>query len=84
MCIRDRSKGYDFDVPVLLGDFVSIDQGTGFVHIAPSHGEEDFELGKKYKLPMPDMVEDGGLYAKDVPIFSGIHVLKLQNPFAKH
>ena len=75
-----ESKGYDFDVPVLLGDFVSIDQGTGFVHIAPSHGEEDFELGKKYKLPMPDMVEDGGLYAKDVPIFSGIHVFKAAEP----
>ena len=38
-----RGRGYDFDVPVLLGDFVTTEAGTGFVHIAPGHGEEDFD-----------------------------------------
>ena len=74
------SKGYDFEVPILLGDFVSTDQGTGFVHIAPSHGEDDFELGIKYNLPMPEMVEDGGVYTDNVPLFAGIHVFKATDP----
>jgi isoleucyl-tRNA synthetase len=39
-----RGRGYDFDVPVLLGDFVTTEAGTGFVHIAPGHGEDDFNL----------------------------------------
>ncbi len=39
-----RSHGYDFDVPLLSGEHVTADTGTGFVHTAPGHGEEDFEL----------------------------------------
>ena len=39
-----RSQGYDFDVPVLPGAHVTADTGTGFVHTAPGHGEDDFEL----------------------------------------
>ncbi|MDA8687686.1 class I tRNA ligase family protein, partial [bacterium] len=46
--------GYDHDVPLLEADFVTTDQGTGFVHIAPGHGADDFELGKKNKLPIPE------------------------------
>jgi len=72
--------GYDFDVPLLAGDFVSTEQGTGFVHIAPGHGEDDFELGKKYNIKIPAMVEDGGTYSENVPIFSGIHVFKATDP----
>ncbi len=37
-------EGYAFEVPLLEGDFVSTEQGTGFVHVAPGHGEDDFEL----------------------------------------
>ncbi len=37
-------KGYDFDVPLLAGDHVTDDTGTGFVHTAPGHGREDFEV----------------------------------------
>ena len=43
-------KGYDFDVPLLEADFVTTEQGTGFVHIAPGHGANDFELGRKHSL----------------------------------
>ena len=39
-----RSLGYEFDVPVLPGAYVTADTGTGFVHTAPGHGEDDFEL----------------------------------------
>src|SRR5262249_19588751 len=41
-----RGRGYDYDVPVLAGEHVTIEAGTGFVHIAPGHGEEDFDLGQ--------------------------------------
>ena len=77
------SQGYDFEVPILIGDFVSTDQGTGFVHVAPSHGEDDFNLGKKYNLPMPEMVGDGGLYNSNVPLFAGIHVFKASQPICE-
>ena len=40
-----RGQGYDFDVPLLAGDHVTDDAGTGFVHIAPGHGADDYELG---------------------------------------
>ena len=42
--IRLRDRGYDFDVPLLAGDHVTDDTGTGFVHTAPGHGREDFEV----------------------------------------
>ena len=45
-----NNDGYVFDVPLLYGDFVSTEQGTGFVHVAPGHGVDDFELGRKYKI----------------------------------
>ena len=75
-----NNDGYVFDVPLLYGDFVSTEQGTGFVHVAPGHGEDDFELGKKYKIPVPDIVEDGGVYFPNVPLFAGIHVFKAAEP----
>ena len=44
------NSGYDFEVPVLHGDFVTTEQGTGIVHICPVHGMDDFILGKKNNL----------------------------------
>ncbi|HIG08422.1 MAG TPA: isoleucine--tRNA ligase [Alphaproteobacteria bacterium] len=77
ICFHPLHKdGYVFDVPLLHGDFVSTEQGTGFVHVAPGHGEDDFELGMKYKIPVPDVVEDGGTYFSNIPLFAGIHVFK--------
>jgi isoleucyl-tRNA synthetase len=72
--------GYTYEVPLLQGDFVSTEQGTGFVHVAPGHGEDDFELGQKYNIPVPDVVEDGGTYFPDIPLFGGIHVFKAFEP----
>ena len=51
-----RGHGYDHDTPLLFGDFVTTEAGTGFVHIAPGHGEEDFDLGRKrtgWRSPRP-------------------------------
>lgn len=74
-----HDKGYEFDVPFLPADHVLDDSGTGLVHTAPTHGLEDFELGKKYKLEVPDTVLGNGIYAPWVPLFAGMHVYKV-NP----
>ncbi|MBR0652476.1 isoleucine--tRNA ligase [Roseomonas terrae] len=71
-----RGYGYDFDVRVLPGDFVTTDAGTGFVHIAPGHGEDDFNLGRQYGLPIPETVNDDGTFTQHAPGFAGIHVFK--------
>ena len=48
-----RRSGYDQDTPLLFGDFVTTEAGTGFVHIAPGHGEDDFDLGRRHGLDDP-------------------------------
>ena len=76
--------GYDFPVPLLDGDHVTDDSGTGFVHTAPSHGREDFEIwthnaralelrGINPAIPFP--VGDDGFYTKDAPGFEGARVI---------
>jgi isoleucyl-tRNA synthetase len=67
-------KGYEFDVPMLAGDFVTTDAGTGFVHIAPGHGEDDYHLGLKYKIEVPHTVAGDGKYFEHVPLFAGLPV----------
>ena len=67
---------YDFAVPMLPGSFVSEEAGTGFVHIAPAHGEDDFLLGREHGLPVPEIVGDNGLYTVQAPGFTGGHVFK--------
>lgn len=62
---------WDYDVPLLPGDHVTDDAGTGFVHTAPSHGDDDYQLGLRFKLPMTYNVEPDGSYRADLPIFGG-------------
>jgi isoleucyl-tRNA synthetase len=78
--LHGHGGGYAFDVPLLAGDFVSAEEGTGLVHIAPSHGEDDFELGMRHGLEVPDSVAEDGHYTEAVPGFSGIHVFKATEP----
>ena len=73
----DAAKGgYGFDVPLLPGDFVTTEAGTGFVHIAPGHGEDDFALGRAHGLPVPETVNDDGTFTAQAPGFAGLHVFK--------
>ncbi|MDB5379325.1 MAG: isoleucine-tRNA ligase [Rubritepida sp.] len=71
-----RGAGYDFEVPVLPGDFVTTEAGTGFVHIAPGHGEDDFSLGRTHGLVIPETVNDDGTFTHHAPGFEGLHVFK--------
>ena len=68
-------QGYDFDVPILAGNFVTAETGTGLVHIAPGHGQDDFELGLKHQIEVPFTVNEAGVYFDHVPIFAGKKVL---------
>jgi isoleucyl-tRNA synthetase len=56
---------------VALGDFVSTEDGSGIVHIAPAFGADDYELSKKYNLPMFQPVTRGGLFTSEVADFAG-------------
>ena len=69
-----RGQGYDFDVRLLAGDFVTADAGTGFVHIAPGHGADDYELGTANGVEVPDTVAEDGTYFPHVPMFAGKRV----------
>ncbi len=64
----------EFDVPLLAGDFVTDDAGTGFVHIAPGHGEDDFHLGRANDIEVTDNVTDDGKYRPHVGLFAGEEV----------
>ena len=66
---------WDFDVPMLPGDHVTDDAGTGFVHTAPSHGDDDYQMGLKFGLPMTYNVEPDGSYRTDLPLFGGQAIL---------
>ena len=69
-----RGQGYDFDVPLLEGDFVTAEAGTGFVHIAPGHGEDDFYLAKQHGVEVTDNVTDDGAFRSHVPLFADLQI----------
>ncbi|HVY23273.1 MAG TPA: isoleucine--tRNA ligase [Steroidobacteraceae bacterium] len=62
---------YDRKVPVILGDHVTLDAGTGAVHTAPGHGQEDYVVGMKYKLPVDNPVGGDGRFLPNTPLFAG-------------
>jgi isoleucyl-tRNA synthetase len=78
--LRGHGGGYGFDVPLHAAGFVSDEDGTGLVHIAPSHGADDFELGRRHGLEVPDTVAEDGSYTAAVPGFEGVHVFKAAEP----
>ncbi|MFC1777625.1 isoleucine--tRNA ligase [Pseudomonadota bacterium] len=65
---------YDRQVPVILGEHVTTEAGTGAVHTAPGHGEEDFIVGKPYNLPVTSPVGSNGLFLPDTELFAGMFV----------
>ncbi len=75
-----RAIGYPHDVPLLNAEFVTTEQGTGLVHIAPSHGEDDFALGRANNLEVPETVADDGTLTHFAPGFEGVHVYKAAPP----
>ncbi len=67
---------FDYDVPMLDAQFVNLEQGTGVVHCAPSHGPDDFNLCLKNNIPSLYTVDNSGVYTKEVPYFTNTHIFK--------
>lgn len=74
--VKLKHPFYDKQVPVILGDHVTTETGTGAVHTAPAHGVDDYVVGKKYDLPLENPVGDDGCFTATTPIFAGLHVSK--------
>src|SRR5262249_16938305 len=66
---------YRFPVPLLPGGFVTTEQGSGLVHIAPGHGADDYELGIAHGVEVPQTVDGDGRYFPHVGLFAGKRVL---------
>lgn len=75
------SKGYDFDVPLFAAPFVTTEQGTGLVHLAPAYGIDEFEWNesRNLKIEVVDVINDDGTYKADIPLFSGVHIFQATN-----
>ena len=71
-----KKLGYDFDVPMLEARFVNLEQGTGIVHCAPSHGPDDFNLCLKNNISSKYTIDNGGFYTDEIPHFTKTHVFK--------
>ena len=68
--------GYNHEIPMLEARFVTIEQGTGIVHCAPSHGPDDFNLCLNHGIKAVETVDGDGKYTKNVTSFEGIHIFK--------
>ncbi|MBP9726898.1 MAG: isoleucine--tRNA ligase [Gammaproteobacteria bacterium] len=67
---------YERNVPVVLSNHVTLEAGTGAVHIAPGHGMDDYQVGIKYGLPVDHPVGNDGCFIEGTPLFAGMHVTK--------
>lgn len=67
---------YSRQVPIVLGEHVTTEAGTGCVHTAPAHGPDDYLVGVQYKLPLISPVMANGCYAETVELFAGLSVTK--------
>jgi isoleucyl-tRNA synthetase len=86
--VRSKGKGRDFEgvkfqhpflpmqVPGILADYVTLDQGSGIVHTAPGHGSDDFLSGQKYGLEIYAPIDDKGVYLEGLPEYKGKNVFE--------
>ena len=68
---------YDKQLPIILGDHVTLDAGTGCVHTAPDHGADDYSVGRAYGIETLNLVSDNGVFSDKTPLFAGQHVYKV-------
>ncbi len=77
-----KQLGYDFIVKPFHGEFVNLEQGTGVVHIAPGHGDDDYVLGIENNVDIIQTVQDDGKYNKHAVGFEGEHIYKVDHKIA--
>lgn len=71
------------DIPLILGEHVTTEAGTGLVHTAPDHGMEDFVVGKEYGIGTLNLVGPNGVFADNSPHVGGEHVYKVDAPITE-
>jgi len=81
---RFRHPYLDQDAPILVGDHVTLEAGTGSVHTAPGHGQEDYEIGMKYGLKAFNPVGDTGVFETGTPVVEGRHVYQANAIMVEH
>lgn len=74
---------FERESPIVLGDHVTLEQGTGCVHTAPGHGQEDFEVGMKYGLPIINPVDHSGKFTAEAGQFQGLTIEDANVPIIK-
>jgi len=67
---------YDKQVPIVLGEHVTTEAGTGAVHTAPAHGPDDFAVGRRYNIPVNNPVGSNGTFLESTELFAGQFVFK--------
>ena len=78
--IKLRHPFVDKIIPLILGEHVTTEAGTGAVHTAPDHGLDDFYAGKNYGLGTLSLVDENGVFTSGAGEFSGLHVYKVDEP----
>jgi len=81
---RFRHPYLDQDAPILVGDHVTLEAGTGLVHTAPGHGQEDYVIGMKYGLKAFNPVGDTGVFYEGTPVVEGRHVYQANAIMVEH
>jgi len=81
---RARHPFADRTVPVICGEHVTLEAGTGLVHTAPAHGVDDYVVGKQYKLPVDNPVASNGKFIEGTPIVAGLFVRKAEEPILEN
>ncbi len=79
-----RHPYLDQEAPILVGDHVTLEAGTGSVHTAPGHGQEDYEIGMKYGLKAFNPVGDTGVFVEGTPVVEGRHVYQANAIMVEH
>lgn len=74
---------YNKVVPIITAEHVTTENGTGLVHIAPGHGQDDYIAGLKNNLEVFNPVNDKGLFIESLELFGGLHVRKANDPIIK-
>ncbi|WP_297893546.1 isoleucine--tRNA ligase [uncultured Desulfovibrio sp.] len=74
--LKARHPFYDRVSPIILGQHVTLEAGTGCVHTAPGHGREDYEVGLKYGLEIYSPMDDAGRFLPTVQFFAGLNVFE--------
>lgn len=74
--LRLQHPFYDREVPIVMGDHVTVDTGTGAVHTAPGHGPDDYNVCRKYNIEILNPVNSKGVFTEDTQFFAGLHIFK--------